>query len=99
MTGFETDAQGDYIIKDPDADLDYAMDWTEWLAGDGISTATWTVDAGLTNHNQGKVGAITTIWLSGGTLGATYWVSCRIVSTNAIPRTEDRSFRVVIAQR
>lgn len=99
MTGFDTDSQGDFIVKDPDADLDYAIDWADWLAGDAINTATWTVDTGLTKHNQVVTGTITTVWLSGGNAGQVYWVSCRIVTSNVIPRTEDRSFRVKVAQR
>ena len=99
MKGFESDAQGYYIIKDPDADLDYSLNWSDWLAGDSISNAIWTVDTGLTKHNEAISGSIATVWLSGGVLGVTYWVSCRVVTGNLIPRTEDRSFRVVITQR
>lgn len=99
MTGFESDTLGDYIIKDPDADLDYAMDWSAWLDGDTINAATWTVGAGLTKHDEAVSGDITTVWLKGGNAGQTYWVSCRIVTANVIPRTEDRSFRVMVRQR
>jgi hypothetical protein len=103
MTGFKTDTLGDWIIKDPDAVLDYTLDWNaagdSWLSGDTIVTATWTLDAGITKINESMTGTTTTIWLSGGAAGSTYWVSCRIVTANSIPRVEDRSFRVVVMQR
>ena len=69
MTGFESDTLGDYIIKDPDADLDYALDWSAWLDGDTINTATWTVGAGLTKHDETVSGDIATVWLKGGNAG------------------------------
>jgi hypothetical protein len=103
MTGFKTDDLGDWIEKDPDAVLDYTLDWgatgDPWLSGDTIATATWTLDAGLTKVSESATATAATIWLSGGIAGSTYRVSCRIVTTNSIPRVEDRSFRVVVVQR
>jgi hypothetical protein len=103
MTGFKTDDLGDWIEKDPDAVLDYTLDWgatdDPWLSGDTIATATWTLDTGLTKVSESVTATAATIWLSGGIAGSTYRVSCRIVTTNSIPRVEDRSFRVVVVQR
>jgi len=31
------------FIKDPDAVLDYSVDWSKWLAGDQIQTSAWSV--------------------------------------------------------
>ena len=31
------------FLKDPDAVLDYSVDWSKWLAGDQIETSTWFV--------------------------------------------------------
>jgi hypothetical protein len=55
--------------KDPDAVLDYAIDWTDRLGSDTISTSTWTVPSGITKDSDNKTTAKTTIWLSGGTVG------------------------------
>ena len=96
-TAFLTDALGSYVLKDAVAILDYQVDWTTWLAGDTISTATFTVGAGLTKASQSNTTATATVWLSGGTLGETYLVSHTI--TTAGGRTENREFRVVIANR
>ena len=34
------------FTKDPDAVLDYSVDWTLWLAGDQISTSEWILENG-----------------------------------------------------
>ena len=57
--------------KDPNAVLDYVIDWgTNYLASDEtISTATWTEGTGITKDSDSKTDTTTTIWLSGGTAG------------------------------
>lgn len=91
-----------WIYKDPNAVLDYVIDWAatgdDWLDGDTITgTPVWTVDTGLTKASSSNTTTTTTVWLSGGTAGTTYTVSCRIVTAGG--RTEDRSFRIVCAER
>ena len=66
------------FVKDPDATLDYIIDWSEWLDTDTISTSTWTVPTGLTNVSDSNTTTTATIWLSGGTAGQRYTVSNRI---------------------
>ena len=34
------------FTKDPDAVLDYSVDWSLWLAGDEISTSEWILEEG-----------------------------------------------------
>lgn len=99
MTGFKTDVQGDWIEKSPDGILDYMLDWNanSWLGADTLITVTWTVDTGVTVVTQAKTSTTATIWLSGGSLGVTYWIKCTIVT--AAGRTESRSFRIVVMQR
>ena len=49
------------FTKDPDAVLDYSVDWSLWLAGDEISTSEWLLEEGATleqvtdtqHHDQG----------------------------------------------
>ena len=83
--------------KDPNAVLDYIVNWTDWLDGDTISTSTWTVGTGLTKDSDSKSSTAATAWLSGGTSGCTYSVSNRIVT--AAGRTEDRTFYVTVKER
>ena len=65
--------------KDPSAVLDYAFDWSNWLgASETISSATVTVDAGLTKDSQSNTTTKVTVWLSGGTLATIYKTLSRL---------------------
>jgi hypothetical protein len=81
------------VLKDPDAVLDYSINWEPWLAdGDTIATSEWIVtgpDSTLEVDSSGKSTTVTTVWLSGGTLGQVYTVTNRVVTTEG--RTDDRS--------
>lgn len=87
------------VTKSPNADLDFALDWSAWLtAGDSLSTAQWSVPAGLTKPKPSVVsGSRAVVWLGGGTLGWTYKVMCRIVTAQG--RTDERELTVLIAPR
>jgi hypothetical protein len=87
-------------IKDPDAVLDYSIDWSAWLGSDTITTSEWFVDGADTDlavDSDSKSTTATTVWLSGGTLGVTYTATNRI--TTADGRTDDRSISVQILDR
>ena len=87
------------FYKDPDAYLDYAMDWSTWLnTGENVSTYVVSVnDTVLTIATFTKSSNIVTAWLSGGASGQTYTVSIKITTDAA--RIEERSFRIKIKQR
>lgn len=85
-------------IKDPDAVLDYLIDWSEWLAdAETIDTSTMLVETGITKDSATNTTTTATVWLSGGTLGETYEVTNRIVTSQG--RTEDRTIIIYIAER
>ena len=89
---------GDTVLKDPNAVLDYAIDWSAWLAAsETISTSTWTVPTGITQDSESETTTVATIWLSGGTAGVTYTVTNRIQTNQG--RTDDRSFKVRVVER
>lgn len=84
--------------KDPNAVLDYGFDWSSWLqTGETISSATWTVPTGITKTSQTESTTETIVWLSGGTAGTSYDVSCRIVTSQG--RTDDRTMTIKVAER
>ena len=84
--------------KDPSSILDYGVDWVDWLGSDTISTSSWGVTpAGLTAVSSNRVGAVTTVWLSGGTVGTTYSATNTIVT--AAGRTDQRTLLVSIQDR
>jgi hypothetical protein len=84
--------------KDPDAVLDYKVDWTAWLpAGDTITAATFTADSvDLTIDSSSHTSATATVWLSGGVLDAKYSITNHITTTEG--REDDRTFSVTIKQ-
>lgn len=84
-------------IKDPQAVLDYQIDWSAWLGTDTISTSTWTVPTGLTKVSDTKTTTTTTILLSGGTVGESYSLVNHIVT--AALRQDDRTLTFEVKQR
>lgn len=97
-TGFLISREiGAFIRKDPDAKLDYTLDWREWLDGDIVKTSTWELDPGLTMESATHDGMKTTIWLSGGDAGEHYKVTNHIITTDG--REDERSFTVVVRER
>jgi len=86
------------LIKDPNAVLDYGFDWSAWLAtGEIISSSTWTIPAGITKDSDINTTTTTTAWLSGGTVGTTYTLVNRVVTSAG--RTEDRSVDILVRER
>jgi hypothetical protein len=74
------------IRRDTTDRLDYSLDWLWWLtAPEVISTATWTVPTGLTTVSTVLASPVTTIWLSGGSLGAVYTIKCLPNQQHAVP--------------
>lgn len=88
------------FVKDPDAVLDYSLNWSEWVpAGDEIVNASATASpSGLTVDScDVDEGDITTVWLSGGEAGTTYTVVVHV--TTDAGREDDRSIQIVVKER
>ena len=87
------------VTKDPDAVLDYKVDWSTWLAeiSDTIATSSWDVPTGLTEDSDENNETEAVVWLSGGTAGQTYTVTNHIVTAGG--REDDRSFQIVVKDR
>lgn len=89
-------------LKDTAADLDYVIDWSNWLESlETIISFTVTVTTGITlgtgakaaSQAAGKV----TVWLSGGTVGETYVLQCTI--TTSAGRTDNRKMIIRVVDR
>lgn len=80
--------------KDPDAVLDYTIDWSDWLGSDTITASTWTVPAGITNDSDSNTTTKAIIWLSGGTAETTYECINHITTTGG--REDDRTLIIHI---
>jgi hypothetical protein len=88
------------FIKDPDAVLDYAFDWSSWLdAGSSEAISSYTIDAdtGITVDSHGESSGVVTLWLSGGTDGTTYALRCEIVTDAG--RTDQRTMIIKVQER
>lgn len=86
------------FIQDPDANLDYSLNWAPWLSdGETISTSTWASDSGLGIGTDSENEGVTTVWLSGGMLGRSYAVTNHIVTSEG--RADDRTIEIGIRQR
>jgi hypothetical protein len=86
------------LNKDPDAFLDYGIDWTDWLEdGDTIAASTWVVSAGVTSSSPSFTDTTTTVWIAGGTVGETYALTNRV--TTAAGRIDDRTLTIRVKQR
>jgi len=71
------------IYKDPIDIVDWRWNWSRWLAlrgNDVISSATFDVPVGLTKESQHNTTKTATLKISGGTLGQTYDIPCRMTT-------------------
>ena len=85
-------------LKDPSAVLDWAFDWTDWLAtSETIANHTITADTGIVVDSSTENAGIVTVWLSGGTAGINYKVACKI--TTSAGRTDERTIWIKVVER
>ena len=85
-----------YRLIDPDETLDYACDWTAFLAdggspGDSILSSAWATDpAGPTLSGASVAGAVTRVFVAGAQAGQVYRLT-NSVTTN-LGRIAERSW-------
>lgn len=85
-------------IKDPEAVLDYSVDWSRLLGDvDTITALTVTPEEGVTVDSSSFTDTTTTAWISGGTAGEEYGVTFSI--TTAGGRTDERTITLIVRQR
>lgn len=86
-------------IKDPDAVLDYPINFNDWLTAisDTYASHAVTTSGTLVCDSSACIAGIITVWLSGGTLGETETFTVRI--TTAGGRIDDRTYYLKISER
>ena len=82
--------------KDPDSVLDWAFDWSGWLADDETIVSHEIVADGVTVDSSAEDAGIVTVWLSEAQKG-TRRVTCRITTSQG--RTDDRSIVLNVVDR
>jgi hypothetical protein len=84
--------------QSPGDQLDYTIDWTEFLAGDTIDSVAWVAPEGSAIEiiQEADDGKRTVVWVKGGTSGERYLITCTITSASTPPRIATRAFKLVI---
>lgn len=86
------------FTKDPDAVLDYTVDWSDWLSdGETIATSEWLDVEGIVKDFDTNTDTTATVWLSGGTSPEVYVLTNRITTSDG--RGDDRSIRIRVRDR
>lgn len=86
--------RGVWPAKDPEAVLDYSVDWSDWLGEDTIASVDWTVPDGLTLESQTNSDTVATATLSGGTAATSYAVKCHVTTALGLEDERTVSLRV-----
>jgi hypothetical protein len=106
ITGFKADHYGAYIEKDPQATLDYSIDWSDWLTANAdVATSIWTVSSitgdptplHLNANSIAAVTNVTTVYIDAGSSGNTYTVTNKVTTTNSL--IDERYFRIRVQNR
>ncbi len=89
-------------LKDPDARVSYAIDWSTHYLGDQlIAGSVWTVspqeEGGLTVEENSHDGRRTSAVVAGGVIGRRYDVANRITLTNG--DSDERSIAFMVEAR
>jgi hypothetical protein len=86
--------------KDPQATLDYSIDWSDWLSdGELIVNSAWATSSGeITAPDFNDTAA--SVWLSGGEVGIAI-ILTNTITTNSAPvaRVDERSLVIKVKQR
>ena len=82
--------------KDPDSVLDWAFDWSAWLADDETIVSHEIVADGVTVDTSDENEGVVTVWLSEAQKG-TRRVTCRVTTSQG--RTDDRSIVLHVTDR
>ena len=83
------------FIKQPSDTMDYDIDYTDWLTtGDNVSSVVITTETGITVDSSFINDPRVKIWLSGGTAGTTYKVTCTMTSADGRIRQDEFKVKV-----
>lgn len=103
-TGYQRDVQGHWIEKDPQAQLIYSMDWSDWLlSNDQIASVVYTVSPSAAANDieivdsGTQLGYLTYVELKDGVHAETYTVAAKVTTVDG--RIDTRRFRVKCKNR
>lgn len=83
---------------DPEADLDYGIDWSTWLQdGESIETYGFTV-TGATIHDEAEASGVHSVFITAPT-GTQVQLTSTISTDSTPPRTDERTLIIQVADR
>ncbi len=89
------------FVKDPQAQIDHAIDWSAWLAGQTLAASEWRVEpdeaAGVTVEAAAFEAQRSSARLTGGRLGRVYRLTNRVTLTDG--QVADRSVTIRVEER
>ncbi len=94
---FEDKTRGPTIFKDKDEELDYSIDWNDWLEEEeSILDFTLTPEAGgITKVQESQANGIVTVRVKDGTLNNTHGLTCQIVTDNGQKAERTIYFQII----
>ena len=82
-------------VHDPDAILDYYLDWSDWLAGSGtLETSTWEAIGSVTLAQDSIMGSLTGVWVVATDDEGLADLTNHIVDSEG--REDDRTIRLIL---
>lgn len=98
------------INADPNSELDYSVNWSNWLVAESLSTSEWFVDEkgqgivefyneGISVESPGSTYTFIKFDTDQANEGDEYTITNRINTTSLPPRVEDQSFIIVIVEK
>jgi len=88
------------FIKSPTANLDFAVDWSDWLAdGETIANSTWSSPDGLVIETTSYSNTQAVVWVSDGVANNVYRMINVITTSNTPARTDQRTVTIKVQER
>lgn len=91
-----------YLLKHPDATLDYAVDWgADYLSGEALASSGWSVEpdepGGVAITSTAFDLLVATVTVSGGATGSIYRLTNHVTTTQG--RDDSRSIMLRVEKR
>ena len=85
------------FTKQPAESLDYDFDWSRWLTSpDVISTSVVTAESGITLGVKVSSTTVVKQFVSGGTSGSDYKITCRITTVEG--RIDEEEITILVRE-
>lgn len=97
--GFIISCDGLPVIEKIDTSvLDYSFDWRKWLdpVSDSIVSFVIAAGDGITIDSESQASGIVSVFVSGGTAGVTYDITCKITTVDG--RIDSRTIKIKVVE-